>query len=101
MKGSLRKLLHISKKALAFPDARQAAQKAIDETRVQLAEVSFMNGVEFASQELNKQAYDNFMSAFNTMKDLPLELRTMVSIPKDELEQYYDNMFFPRSEVYG
>ncbi|PLX65895.1 MAG: hypothetical protein C0603_13040 [Denitrovibrio sp.] len=34
------------------------------------------------------------MSAFNTMKNLPLELRTMVSIPKDQLEQYYDNMFF-------
>lgn len=92
--GELETALNYYKKALAFPDARQTAQRAIDNTRSQIIEVSFMNGVDFASQDLNKQAYDNFMFAFSTMKQLPLELRTMVSIPKDELEMYYDNMFF-------
>lgn len=92
--GELQSALVYYKKALAFPDARQTAQRAIDETRVQLIEVRFLQGVEYADQELNKQAYDSFMTAFTTMKGLPLELRTMVSIPKSELEFYYDNMFF-------
>jgi len=92
--GELERALKYYMKALAFPDARQEAQKLVDETRVQIAEVSFMKGVEFAGQELNKQAYDSFVSAFNTMKSIPIEARTMVAIPKDELEQYYDNMFF-------
>jgi len=92
--GELAKALSYYKKALAFPDARQQAQRAIDETRVELVEVSFLKGVEFAGQDLNKQAYDSFMEGFTTMKTLPLELRTMAALPKDELEQYYDNMFF-------
>jgi len=92
--GELEVALKYYKKALAFPDARQQAQKAIDNTRVQIIEVSFLKGVDFASQELNKQAYDNFMFAFEVMKSLPLELRTMVAIPKDDLEQYYDNLYF-------
>ena len=92
--GELERSVTYFMRALAFPDARQEAQQLIDETRVQMVEVSFVKGTEFASQELNKQAYDNFMKAFEIMKDLPLEMRTMVNIPKDELEQYYDNMYF-------
>ncbi|PLX70249.1 MAG: hypothetical protein C0602_05405 [Denitrovibrio sp.] len=92
--GELDKAMDYYKKALSFPDARQEAQRAIDETRVQLIEISFMQGIEYADQDLIKQAYDNFISAFTNMKGLPLEIRTMVSIPKDELEQYYDNMFY-------
>ena len=92
--GEFDRAMSYFKRALAFPDARQQAQKAIDNTRVQVVEVSFLKGVEFADQELNKQAYDSFIEAFSTMKNLPLELRTMVAIPKDELEVYYDNMYF-------
>jgi tetratricopeptide (TPR) repeat protein len=92
--GDLPRALTYYKKALAFPDVRQQAQRAIDNTRVQIIEVSFMQGVDHASQDLNKQAYDNFIYAFSTMKDIPLEMRTMVSIPKEDLEGYYDNLFY-------
>jgi tetratricopeptide (TPR) repeat protein len=92
--GDLEQALEFYRKALAFPEVRQQVQQAMDETRIQLVEISFLKGVEYADQELNKQAYDNFMEAFNTMKKLPLELRAMVSVPKAELESYYDNMYF-------
>lgn len=93
-KGELETAVKYYRRALVFPDVRAEAQQALDKARMQQIEVQFMKGLEFASQELNNQAYERFMNAFDIMKGLPLEMRTMVAIPKDELEQYYDNMFF-------
>ena len=88
------------KKALAFPDMRQQAQRAIDNARMQIVRYGFMQGAELASQDLNYQAYDSFKSAFSTMKDIPFDLRIKISIPKEELKDYYDNLFYLGQKAY-
>ncbi|XOB66302.1 hypothetical protein ACMC5R_05960 [Deferribacteres bacterium DY0037] len=90
----LEKALSYYMKAVAFPDARQQAQAAIHNTRSKIISISFKKGVTYTQQEMYKKAYDYFYQAFETMKQLPMELRAMINVPKNELELYYDSMYF-------
>lgn len=104
--NSPERALKFYRKALAFPSARQKAQELIDKTRMYSIETSFMKGAEAAGQDFVKQALDSFVYAFELMKDVPVNMRRQISVPKNELELYYDSLFFhaqnsAEAEEYG
>lgn len=80
--------------AMEYPAADQNIRKKLLDTTVKLVEFDFAKGAELSSQDLYKQAYDYLFEAFAQMKTLPIEKRTMISVPKNDLNKYYDNMFF-------
>lgn len=80
--------------ALEYPSADQNIKKKLVDSTVKLVEFNFAKGIELSGQDLYKQAYDYLLEAFAQMKTLPIEKRTMIAIPKNDLNKYYDNMFF-------
>ena len=92
--GDLKKAIDYYNKAIAYPDASQETKKALSAVQIKLVEFDFANGMELASQDLYKQAYDKLAEAFSVMKGLTIEQRTMIAVPKNDLNRYYDNIFY-------
>ncbi len=80
-------------KAMQYEDGKDAAKKLYDQTKIDLIEYHFQIAIELMEQELYKQAYDNFKSAFDILNTISVEKRRTVNLPRKELQKYYDSLY--------
>ncbi|WP_022850764.1 hypothetical protein [Limisalsivibrio acetivorans] len=92
--GEYEKALSYYEGAAQFPGAKAEVEKLAEQTRIQLVEDYFLGGVELVEQELYRQAYEQFDRAFELLRKLPPKSQHMVNIPRNDLEYYYNNLFF-------
>jgi curli biogenesis system outer membrane secretion channel CsgG len=77
-----------------YPDATPDMKKALYSAKIKYIELNYAKGLEMASQDMFKQAYDFIISAQTEQKSLPEDQKNLIRVPRVELSKYYDNMFF-------
>jgi len=80
-------------KAAAYPETKDQVAGLLQRAKIEFINYWFVLGTESMDQDLYSKAFDYFHKALSNLKTMPLPARQSISIPAEELNRFYGELF--------